>query len=232
MELVFFLIWGVIWGALCAWLAAEKGRDVAIWFILGFFFALIAVIVLGLSPSVETPLPAVTTPTYRPLAPAYSAQPSESRRPAALASEGTKRCPDCAEDVKVEARICRFCRYEFPAPPPGEILDVSVPAGGALPEALAPAPPHAYGGWGLESRVSGFASGAEIELSTEGTSLMLASSNFKRVLTTAKVAAVERRGLLRLNDGYQEMLLRPLDHQDPAEVAGELHGQGAPGAVG
>lgn len=24
-----------------------------------------------------------------------------------------KRCPDCAEDVLAEARICRFCRHEF-----------------------------------------------------------------------------------------------------------------------
>ena len=28
-------------------------------------------------------------------------------------SPETKRCPDCAESVLAEARICRFCRYEF-----------------------------------------------------------------------------------------------------------------------
>jgi hypothetical protein len=26
---------------------------------------------------------------------------------------GTKRCPDCGEEVNVYARLCRFCRYDF-----------------------------------------------------------------------------------------------------------------------
>lgn len=27
-----------------------------------------------------------------------------------------KKCPNCAEEVKIDARICRFCRYDFPIP--------------------------------------------------------------------------------------------------------------------
>jgi hypothetical protein len=37
-----------------------------------------------------------------------------------------KTCPDCAETVKAEATICRFCRHEF---------------GTAQPESRAPLPP-------------------------------------------------------------------------------------------
>ena len=29
-----------------------------------------------------------------------------------------KRCPDCAEDCKLEAQICWRCRHAFPPPPP------------------------------------------------------------------------------------------------------------------
>jgi hypothetical protein len=28
-------------------------------------------------------------------------------------SGGLKRCPDCAEDVKLEARVCKHCGYRF-----------------------------------------------------------------------------------------------------------------------
>jgi uncharacterized paraquat-inducible protein A len=29
---------------------------------------------------------------------------------------GLKQCPDCAESVKADAKICRFCRHEFGRP--------------------------------------------------------------------------------------------------------------------
>jgi hypothetical protein len=32
------------------------------------------------------------------------------------ANPATKKCPDCAEDVRAEARKCRFCGFIFPEP--------------------------------------------------------------------------------------------------------------------
>jgi len=37
---------------------------------------------------------------------------------AGLPKSSLKKCPKCAEEIKVEAVVCRFCGYEFPQPPP------------------------------------------------------------------------------------------------------------------
>ncbi len=50
----------------------------------------------------------------------------DEAEPEPLAAEGAneiaqmKRCPDCAELLKQEARICRFCRFD-PTTPVDEI---------------------------------------------------------------------------------------------------------------
>ena len=57
---------------------------------------------------------------YRPetSAPAITAVPVPIEPDAARATDDTKTCPQCAEQVKAAALVCRFCRYEFGPPPP------------------------------------------------------------------------------------------------------------------
>jgi hypothetical protein len=41
----------------------------------------------------------------------------------------SKVCPDCAEEVQVRAKVCHFCRYQFPPPPKWAAGEALVPGG-------------------------------------------------------------------------------------------------------
>lgn len=47
------IIWGIIFGAFCSFLAKQKKRDQGSWFALGFFFSLIALIAIAATPVQE-----------------------------------------------------------------------------------------------------------------------------------------------------------------------------------
>ena len=56
------VIWGLVFGGFCSYLAKEKNRDGGNWFALGFFFSLIALITIAALPAKakETPLQKIT----------------------------------------------------------------------------------------------------------------------------------------------------------------------------
>ena len=80
----------VISGGLSSYLADQKGYSTGAWFFVGFLFG-----VLGLIACAGLPVVNESTDVY-------------SRDESLV-----KRCPRCAELVRIEASVCRFCQHEF-----------------------------------------------------------------------------------------------------------------------
>jgi hypothetical protein len=85
----FFLL-AVLIGLLPAYIAQNKGRSFVLWWIYG---ALIFIIALPHSLLMKADKNAVEENAI---------------------AEGAKKCPYCAELVKKEAVVCRFCQRELP----------------------------------------------------------------------------------------------------------------------
>ena len=95
MELIWLVLVanGLIFGFFCSYLAGQKGKESTTWFWLGFVFNILALLVLvGLPSKLATTT--VTPPT-----------------------NDTRACPHCAERIKLEAKICRFCQREVATDP-------------------------------------------------------------------------------------------------------------------
>lgn len=99
--LVAYIIYGVIFGVFCAWVAGTKNRSRGAWFTLGLFFGIFALLALGLAGPVGSEVRQDTWASFK-----------ASRVPT------VKKCPRCAEDVKYEAVVCRFCAHKFGEVPP------------------------------------------------------------------------------------------------------------------
>src|SRR5262245_20584387 len=95
------LIQGVLIGAFCAYVAGQKNRSKASWFFLGFLFSLLALIALAAIPSLSNRGERNGTSVPQ-LEAGFSP------------SADTRKCPFCAEFVKSDAVICRFCQRDLP----------------------------------------------------------------------------------------------------------------------
>ncbi|MFZ2309032.1 MAG: hypothetical protein WAW34_17000 [Rhodoferax sp.] len=90
------MVWIVIVGQalaigwFCSYIAGQKNRDTGSWFWLGFLFSFMALI-------------------------AIAAVPAEKEVQRSFETDaGERKCPFCAEVVKREAVICRFCQRDLP----------------------------------------------------------------------------------------------------------------------
>jgi Uncharacterised protein family UPF0547 len=94
MEL---LVGWIVLAVVGAIVASNRGRSGAGWFFLCLLLTPLMILALLALPTRKPPLP----------------------QPVHLIEDwddaDNKTCPQCAETVRAAAKICRFCRYEFPA---------------------------------------------------------------------------------------------------------------------
>jgi hypothetical protein len=148
------------------------------------------------------------------------ARPAPKLAPAAgapvSAAPVLKRCPRCAEDVKIDARVCRFCSYQFTAAD-----DTAVAA------QLAPPPRSAIeGGWRVaESSINGLAVGATAAIEAHPDMILVGMGHQGFAMPRTGLTIQAADGVLRLSDGKRSVALAPLENQSTGHAATSLQAQ-------
>lgn len=135
--------------------ADNRGRSGVGWFL----FALLISPLIGLILVVL--LPRVTVP----VAPSILVQTQQG--------SPSIRCPDCAEEIRPEARVCRFCGYRLT----DHDRDTAVPTAGVV---------QSYGGWQvIDTTVNELRNQRYVEIGLSNLALLIASASLARPLELA-----------------------------------------------
>jgi len=89
MSLILILFFALIFGTVGAVMAGDRGRSQLAWFIICLIFPLIGNILLAVLSNLN------------------------EEKNKKLELQNTKVCPQCAERVQLQAKICRYCQHKF-----------------------------------------------------------------------------------------------------------------------